>query len=188
MCAVHAKSLQSQSTLCDSMDCKLSGPSVLGILQARILKWVAMPSSRGSSQPRVQTCLKSPALAGRFFTTSAAWEAPSMHRGSTKYQVWIKHSVLLKITNTTYCLKFLYLCECVFLSLGSYTSRNRLAWSYGNPEELPDSFQTDCPSGSSLVVQWFRLPSHGLGNKDPPCCAVKPKNQVTAPFYIPTSL
>ena len=48
----HAKSLQSCPTLCDPMDCSLPGSSVHGILQARILEWVAMPSSRGSSQPR----------------------------------------------------------------------------------------------------------------------------------------
>ena len=36
----------------NAMDCSLSGSSVHGILQARILKWVAMPSSRASSQPK----------------------------------------------------------------------------------------------------------------------------------------
>ena len=36
-------------TLCDTMDCSPPGSSVHGILQARILEWVAMPSSRGSS-------------------------------------------------------------------------------------------------------------------------------------------
>ena len=43
---------QSCPTLCGPMDCSLPGSSVQGILQARILWWVAMPSSRGSSQPR----------------------------------------------------------------------------------------------------------------------------------------
>ena len=43
---------QSCLTLCDPMDCSPSGPSVHGFLQARILGWVAMPSSRGSFQPR----------------------------------------------------------------------------------------------------------------------------------------
>ena len=52
---MHAKWLQSRPTLCDPMDCSPPGSSVHGILQARILKWVAMPSSRGSSQPRDQT-------------------------------------------------------------------------------------------------------------------------------------
>ena len=49
---VHAKLLQSCLTLCNPMDCSPPGPSVNGILQASILEWVAMPSSRGSSWPR----------------------------------------------------------------------------------------------------------------------------------------
>ena len=50
-----AKSLQLCSTLCDPVDCSLPGSPVHGILQARILEWVAISSSRGSSQPRGQT-------------------------------------------------------------------------------------------------------------------------------------
>ena len=47
---------QSCPTLCDHMDYSLPGPSVLGILQARILEWVAIPfSGEGSSRPRDQT-------------------------------------------------------------------------------------------------------------------------------------
>ena len=38
------------------MDCSPPGSSVYGLLQARILEWVAMPSSRGSSRPRDRTC------------------------------------------------------------------------------------------------------------------------------------
>ena len=49
------KSLQSCLTLCDPVDCSPPGSSIHGILQARILEWVAMPSPRGSSQPRDQT-------------------------------------------------------------------------------------------------------------------------------------
>ena len=57
MCSicVHAKSLQSCPTLCDPVECNPPGSSVHGILQARILEWVAMPFSRGSSQPRSPT-------------------------------------------------------------------------------------------------------------------------------------
>ena len=47
-----AKSLQCCPTLCDTMECSLEGYSVHEILQARILEWVAMSSSRGSSWPR----------------------------------------------------------------------------------------------------------------------------------------
>ena len=53
------------------MDCRLPGSSVHGILQAIILEWVAISSSCRSSWTRDWTLiLKSPALAGRFFTTS----------------------------------------------------------------------------------------------------------------------
>ena len=73
---VHVQSLQSCLTHCSPMDCSLPGSSVHGILQTRILEWVAMPSSRGSSQPRDRTCVSvfpvSPALAGRFFTTESS--------------------------------------------------------------------------------------------------------------------
>ena len=48
----HAKALQSRPTLCDPLDYNLPGSSAHWILQARMLEWVAMPSSRGSSWPR----------------------------------------------------------------------------------------------------------------------------------------
>ena len=57
-------------TLCKAMDCSLPGSSVHGILQARILEWVATPFSRGSSWPRDQThvfCYS--CIASGFFTT-----------------------------------------------------------------------------------------------------------------------
>ena len=49
---VHARSLLSCLTVCNPMDYSPSGSSVHGILQARIVKWVAISSSRGSSRPR----------------------------------------------------------------------------------------------------------------------------------------
>ena len=51
---LHVCVLSSQSclTLRDPMDCSLSGSSVHGILQVRILEWITMPSSRESSRPR----------------------------------------------------------------------------------------------------------------------------------------
>ena len=58
-------------TLCNPMNC-----TVHGILQARILEWVAYPFSRGSSQPRDWTQVSH--VAGRFFTSWAAREALSL--------------------------------------------------------------------------------------------------------------
>ena len=55
------------------MDFNQSGSSVHGIFQARILKWVAMASSRVSSQGIEPVSLMSAASAGRFFTTSTTW-------------------------------------------------------------------------------------------------------------------
>ena len=62
----------------ESMDCSLAGPSVHGILQARILEWVAMPSPPGDL-PDLGTepmSLASPALAGGFFTNATPGKPP----------------------------------------------------------------------------------------------------------------
>ena len=56
-------------TLCNP----LPSSSVRGILQARILEWVAIPFSRGSSQPRDKTQVFH--IADRYFTVRATWEA-----------------------------------------------------------------------------------------------------------------
>ena len=71
---MHAKSLQSYLTLCDSTDCSPPGSSVHGILQARMLQWVAMPSSRGPSRPRDIAHVSYVSCIGRRVT--ATWEAP----------------------------------------------------------------------------------------------------------------
>ena len=60
---VCAKSLQSCLTLCDPVDCSRPGSSVDGILQARVLEWAAMPSSRDLPDQGIKiVSLKSPAL------------------------------------------------------------------------------------------------------------------------------
>ena len=60
-------------TLCDPMDCNLSGYSDHGIFQAKILEWFAISFSRGSSWPRDQTQVS--CIAGRHFTIWATREA-----------------------------------------------------------------------------------------------------------------
>ena len=59
-------------------DCSPPGPSVLGILQARVLEWVATPSSSDLPNPRIEP--GSPAWQGRFFTVCATREAQSRHK------------------------------------------------------------------------------------------------------------
>ena len=59
--------------LCDPVDCSLSGSSLHGIFQARILEWVAISFSRGSSRPRDQTQVSR--IASRCFNLWATREA-----------------------------------------------------------------------------------------------------------------
>ena len=63
---VPVKLLQSCPTLCDPMDCSPPRSSVHGILQAGILGWFAVSSSRGSFQPRDRTCVSLHWQAGSF--------------------------------------------------------------------------------------------------------------------------
>ena len=67
---------QSCLTLCDPVDCSLPGSSLHGILQARILEWVAISFSRGFSQPRDRTWVSD--IAGRSFILWATREALSL--------------------------------------------------------------------------------------------------------------
>ena len=64
-----SRSVMSKS--CNPMDCNPPGSSVRGISQVRLLEWVAISYSRGSSQPRDPTTFVNPALAGGFFTPRA---------------------------------------------------------------------------------------------------------------------
>ena len=69
--------------LWDPTDCSPSGSSVHGILQTRILECIVMTSSKGSSQPRIESMsLTSPALVSQFFTTSTTWETLTGHEDS----------------------------------------------------------------------------------------------------------
>ena len=63
-------------TLCDPMDHSPPGSSAHGILLARMLEWVAVPSSRGSSLPRDWTCISKVSCIGKqALYTRATWEA-----------------------------------------------------------------------------------------------------------------
>ena len=72
LCEKQSKVAQSCPTLCDPMDCSLPRSSVHGIFQARVMEWVAISFSRGSSQPRDQTWVS--CIVGRRFTIWATRE------------------------------------------------------------------------------------------------------------------
>ena len=80
----------SHVSLCDHMDGNPLGSSVHGILQARILEWVAISFSRGSSWPRGQTWVS--CIAGRFLTIWATKETTICTKCYSKYFININPS------------------------------------------------------------------------------------------------
>ena len=79
------------------MDCRLPGSSVHGIFQARILDWVAISFSRGSSLPRYRTRVSH--TAGRLFTIWATREAPKMLIKNIKTILCILFNIKKNIKN-----------------------------------------------------------------------------------------
>ena len=97
-------------TLCDPMDCSSPVSSVHGIHQA-ILEWVAIPFSRGSSQPRDGTWVS--CIAGRFFTiwaTREVWATRTSSFSTLKATVLFQNSLpLLTSSNlVSACPNYLY--------------------------------------------------------------------------------
>ena len=93
---------QSCLTLCDPLSCSLPGSSVHGISQARILEWVAVSFSRGSSWPRDRTYVS--CITGRFFIVWATREALGTGLRSRKWAVgeWAKLRLYLQLPPITH--------------------------------------------------------------------------------------
>ena len=87
---------QSRPTLCNPMNCSQPGSSVHGISQVRILEWIAISFSRGSSQPWDQTWVS--CIAGSFFTIWATREAPKCSPSLWLLSFHSLHSVLSEQT------------------------------------------------------------------------------------------
>ena len=112
---VYILSCSVMSNSCDPIECNLSVSSVHVILQARILKWVAISFSRESSQPRNQTWVS--CIAGRFFTD---WAMREIH-----VYIWIRththththtHNVKIQYVKT-FLFLFLTLCKLTYFKL-----------------------------------------------------------------------
>ena len=89
---------QSCLTLCNPMDCSRPGSSIHGILQARILEWVAMPSSRGCFQSGDRTSVSSVSCIGRQVL------APP-RKPSPQYYSHPNHLIIIRVQNTVRFLK-----------------------------------------------------------------------------------
>ena len=135
LCAC-AKLLQSCLILCDPMDCSPPGSSVHGILQARILEWVAMPSSRGSSYSEIEPMtLRSPALAGEFFTTSDTWEL----------QCYLHYNIQFR-------------CSVVSYSATPSIAACQASLSITNPRSLLKLMSIECVMPSSHLILCHPIP------------------------------
>ena len=123
-------------TLCNPMDCSPPGSTVHGILQARILEWVAMPFSRGSSWPRDQTWVS--CTGGRFFTI---WATREVCGYNTCLNRILKGLTLVCMPTSEhychsflcYCLLWWYFCFVTFPSLqmlGALRSIRHKSWAH----------------------------------------------------------
>ena len=98
------------------MDCSLPGSSVHGILQARILEWVAIPFSKEPSQPRDWTWVS--CIAGRFFTIWATENGKCNYYKCNwlgyNYQFWNLNYVEY-ISLCIYMYIYVYICICIYM-------------------------------------------------------------------------
>ena len=155
-------------TLCDRMDCSLPDSSVHGIFQARIVEWVAISFSRGSSQPRDQTWVS--LIAGRCFIW-ATREAPNWMSECPLLIVRFFFNFYTNIVDSQCCISFtctakwLHYCCCCSVAESSPTLYH----------------PTNCRSGFPVLhcflafaqthVRWFSdamQPSHPLPPSPPP--------------------
>ena len=102
---------QSCLTLCDPMDCSLSGPSIHGIFQARVLEWIAISFSRGSSRtqgsnPGLPHCRQT------LYCLS--------HQGSPIRPLKCNQKSIIKLESWFYWIQCIYLTDLVFSSIFHY--------------------------------------------------------------------
>ena len=128
-----AKSLQLYPTVCDPMDYSSLGSSIHGILQTRIVEWVAMPSSRDLPNSGIKLAsLMSPPLTGGFFTNSDTWEACNL-----KYIYGLKDNNISMFMSSS-------------LFSVSWFSRRVSAWRIFSSKEMQDGFNV---SETVLLVE-----------------------------------
>ena len=144
-CEVKWKSLaQSCLILCNTMDCSPSGSSVHGILQARILAWVAIPFSRGSSQAGDWTQVS--CTAGRFFTIWAIAVMPPaqeqrQHMGEASLRKQLeKWSLTLTDHTQSHGFMNFLLDETVPFSFLSLATRSIWQTRHGNSDAIPSAW------------------------------------------------
>jgi len=145
---------QSCPPLCDPIDLACQASLFMGILQTRILEWVAVPSSTGSSQPRAQTQVSH--IAGGFLTVWATRSGFCQISEGTCSLKWNKSAKF------AYCLqKETLSLFCNFL-LSSVQSLSRV-WLFATPWTVAS--QTSLSTGFSRQEYWGVLPSPNVSTQ-----------------------
>ena len=159
---MHAQSLQSCPTLCDPMDHSPPGSSVYGILQAKILDWVARPSSKGcllQSTIKLTPVSSFPPIFGVFLLTVPPWclHTSQPLSSTTSCSLSLLKSVRLLVL-------FVSKDESVspltwFLSLTKMYS----SWGYGIANEWVCVHAHSCPTVAHQVLCPWSLPGKNTG-------------------------
>ena len=116
---------QSCSRLCDPMDCSPAGSSVHGVLQARILEWVASSFSRGSSQPRDWSIKPGSLILQSGSLPSEPLRKPCLNHD---YNIYISIYVCVCVCIHIYIYTYIYLYMYIHIYIYIYMSFNH--WSY----------------------------------------------------------
>ena len=141
------------------MDCSLPGSSVHGILWARILEWVALPSSRDFPDLGIEPeSLTSLSLAGEVCITCAIWEAQSFH-SAYKFSY---HTVCLKLKLSDIFLSSVWIRSVAQSCLTLCDPMNRSTPGLPVHHQLPEFIQTHVHRVSDAI-----LPSHPLSSPSP---------------------
>ena len=132
---------------CNPLDCSPPGSSVHGISQARILEWVPISFSRGSSWPRDQTCIS--CIAGGFFTTEPTRKP---YKGVNMRENWVR-----VYRNSALFLQLFHKLKIVYLKICPHNHVGLSLWL--------SSKQSTCNAGNTgLIPVSGRSPGAGYGN------------------------
>ena len=149
---------QSCPTLCDPTDCSPPGFSVHGIFQARILEWVAVFFSRGSSQPRDRTQVS--CIAGKHFNALSHQGSPLLvHSNSLLF--WKMEGVLHNSTYWIFCAPFDKFFS--FLTLACILFLSRSVWLDHSVIRVWLCHPMDCDPPGSSVHGIFQFKNTGVG-------------------------
>ena len=127
-----AKLLQACPAVCDPMDCSPPGSSVHGILQTRILEWVVMPSSSGSSQPRDWSHISHVSCVGRKVLYHQCHLGNSYTCICTQI-MWFYACIHVYVYMKTHCVQvyvYIWLCVCMYIYITIYAHIHIYKYTY----------------------------------------------------------